>query len=64
MGLKHSKRSFRIRLESGREVILEEIMTKFPQLIKDMSLQAENSLWFPNRINKIKSPLRHVEVKL
>lgn len=63
-GLKYSNGSSRIRLESSREVIFEEIWTKFPQVMKDKCLQAENSLQFLNRINKIKSILIHVEVKL
>lgn len=47
-----------------REVIFEVIMTKFPELIEDVSLQIENSFQFMNRINNIKSTFRHIEVKL
>lgn len=52
------------RLESEREVVFQEIMTKFPELTKNMSLQIENSFQVLNRINKIKSMFRYVEVKL
>lgn len=45
-------------------MIFEEIMTKFPQLVKDMSLQVENPLQCLNRINKINSTSRHGEIKL
>lgn len=45
-------------------MIFEEIMTTFPELMKDMSLQIENSLPFLNRINKIESTFRYVKLKL